>query len=546
MLPTPQGFASRLWSRGFLALAGLAVQVVGSVLLVVCRLAVAAEVDAAKCRVPWEWQASSPSNEDQHLGNYYWNRDLNRNRIDDILERGPLSDGHPGYGVLAPRDGPVDLVVALNECIPEERLRALVRSWDVGTDRAYFGTYLPIVVLPQVNRVPNVLRHIAADKKVAMVEWGEPLIPFLEAAKRTIRWSELPRPSDLKEIGVAVIDTGVAPRRKTDGDFLGQGIEPSKVPSAIDQSLDAIAASSAWKVGAACSEGDPACGHGSAVVTLLTAGAAKSSGEQGDRGVAPGVSILDIKACAENRCPPAAVFRALEAVLDIRSNVHVVNMSIGGCVDDDGTSSYPQMVDRVAASGVIVVAAMGNKGSCGITGDTSRKLVARPASATLAVVVSGVDDRSSVTKPYLQNLVGPRCAGSEPREHAFLTRKPDVLAPAQSIRTSQGTWSGTSFATPLVVGAIAKARTSGRAFSVCDVKCALVVSSQAFIGSEGFKGWHAEYGWGVLDDREFFSSVRGKRQFKCDLADRCEDRIRVMNGVGKPQYLSEPETACVR
>jgi subtilisin family serine protease len=184
-------------------------------------------------------------------------------------------------------------------------------------------------------------------------------------------------------------------------------------------------------------------GHGTAVAGIIA-----SRGRQSSDGVAPAVSIVSVKALEErNNAVGSALVAALDWVLD-RGDVAVVNMSLGGggysdyCDDASAyTKSLAAVIKRLNASGTVVIAASGNKGST--------TLVGSPACIRGAVSVGAVQD-------FADN------ADFDPKLAQFTNRNAtlDLLAPgvgvvAPSIRGQPSSFGGTSAAAPHVAGAAA-------------------------------------------------------------------------------------------
>lgn len=479
-----------------------------------------------ECQVPWEWRLPprNAASVEVPLGNYRWVRDRNENRIDDLLEdRARVGFPNDSTDPRIAAGETLDLVIVLNKCLAQDEMQRMINRWDVTSLSLYEARYLPVIVLSGVRIHPHLLDRIAGDSNVAMVEWGEPLIPVMTKGMQTIRWT--PRNSAATTgKAIAIIDTGISAEslRSEDGEA---NRPPAPTPpqcvinDSVKESLNATRDSSTWYRGRHCVCRNAECLHGSRVWTVL---AGYPSATMGMTGAAPAAPVLDIRACTSMECRPKNVFRALDEILRRHNEIAVVNMSIAGCAEDDGTSSYPQMIDRISASGVPVVTAMGNVKSCLVNPETV--LVGRPASASLAVVVSGVDDRGDTIELF-GNLHGPRCDGTRQRNTRPLATKPDVSAPASKIQLGSAIASGTSLAAPFVTGILATAAAElPQRPSICAIKCALWFSARAAVLGHVPGEWHPSVGYGLVDGTTFLRQLAQNK--RCQLSDQCEERVR--------------------
>ena len=100
--------------------------------------------------------------------------------------------------------------------------------------------------------------------------------------------------------------------------------------------------------------------HGTAIAGII---AARENNGIGAYGVAPGASVLSLKACqpeeprrAESRCWSSTIAKALDRAL--RSSAQVLNLSLGGPEDP----LVARLLERAVQQGKVVVAAAGNGG----------------------------------------------------------------------------------------------------------------------------------------------------------------------------------------
>ena len=213
-------------------------------------------------------------------------------------------------------------------------------------------------------------------------------------------------------------------------------------------------------------------GHGSHVAGIIAA----VNNTQGVIGVAPAADLYAIKVLnAKGSGYYSDIIEGIQWA--INNNIQVINMSLGGSAD------YQPLHDAIVAAhtmGIVVVAAAGN----------SSGAVLYPAAYPEVVAVSATDSSNTVA-PWSSN--GPEV---------------DVAAPGVSIYstykgTGYATLSGTSMATPHVVGASAlllntavgahDTNANGR-WDPSEVRTQLQ-STAADLGSNGFDNF---YGWGLV------------------------------------------------
>ncbi|MGW0436327.1 S8 family serine peptidase [Micromonospora sp. NPDC003197] len=183
-------------------------------------------------------------------------------------------------------------------------------------------------------------------------------------------------------------------------------------------------------------------GHGTHVASTIAGSGAASGGKY--RGVAPDATLLSGKVCESFFCTDSAILAGMQwAAVEKRATV--VNLSLGG-MDSPEIDPLEEAVNTLTAqTGTLFVIAAGNDGAEGTVGS--------PGSADAALTVGAVD-RDDQLADFSSR--GPR-VGDE-------AIKPDLTAPGVEIVAARAggtgsdsyrTASGTSMATPHVVGAVA-------------------------------------------------------------------------------------------
>ncbi|MCT9932740.1 S8 family serine peptidase [Planotetraspora sp. A-T 1434] len=233
-------------------------------------------------------------------------------------------------------------------------------------------------------------------------------------------------------------------------------------------------------------------GHGTHVAGII-------AGTGPQPGVAPGVTLMIGRVCLNSGCPNSAIIAGMEWAA--ASGAKVVNLSLGGAYTD-GTDPMSQSLNALTAKyGTLFVVAAGNAGH--------NRTVSTPGSADAALTVG------SVTKDGQLSTFSSR--GPRVGDDAV---KPEISAPGYSIAaaraagTSMGLplddrytlLSGTSMATPHVVGAAAILAGQHPGWSAARLKAALVSTAEPIEDATVF-----EQGVGVVDvDRATSELVRAE------------------------------------
>lgn len=264
-----------------------------------------------------------------------------------------------------------------------------------------------------------------------------------------------------KGIGVAVIDSGLYPHPDFSNRIKGWvDIEKGK-----PQPYDNFA-------------------HGTHVAGVVGGSGTKSSGRF--KGIAPDADLIGVRITTV-----AEAIKGLQWAMDNKDkyNIRVVNMSLG----DFAAKSYKddpwaQACEKAIDAGLIVVVAAGNEGP-------SAGTISTPGIDPRVITVGALDDRHTVDRGddtiASFESVGPTSIDCLP--------KPDIIAPGVSIYSTlaPGTTldvpelphvgtdyiaiSGTSMATPMVVGLIADLLQANPSLTHDDVKKILEATADRYL-----------------------------------------------------------------
>jgi subtilisin family serine protease len=207
-------------------------------------------------------------------------------------------------------------------------------------------------------------------------------------------------------------------------------------------------------------------GHGTHVAaTIASTGAAPG----GYKGVAPGASLLSAKVCGVADCSDSSIIAGMQWAAE--QGAKVANVSLGAS-DTPGQDPVEAAVERITAEfGMLFVIAAGNTPR-----DSS---VGTPASTDAALTVGAVD-KSDNLAPFSSR--GPRLGDS--------ALKPDITGPGVDITAALSSdaggppgethvsMSGTSMATPHVVGSAAVLVQQHPTWTPAQLKAALMASAK--------------------------------------------------------------------
>lgn len=413
-----------------------------------------------------------------------WSQDRNRNSVEDAIDEMPPNDL-------------VDVILCLNE-VP--RKGDFDRFAGKGTI-AYVGKYTPIVSLRGVRAVDAIA--LASDHRVSLVHRNR--LNRLETdstieATRVETGFYSPNTvddaypgTDGSGITIAIIDSGV----DNPG---GPGTVHGSLPTIIggwnaEFDTDMNPATNPNE------DPDDPLFHGTHVAGI----ALGRVNPAGFRGVAPGASLVDIKATigATGSLTDDAIISAFEKCITERVawNIRVINCSFSSNSSDNGLDGNAQAANRCVQAGIFVAAAMGNS--------NLTNFVPSPASGDFVTAVAGAADLNTPdrTDDELYFISGTEGSNAGPRASdgdldVSEEQKPDVTAYGEGVQSCR--WdtvngymslSGTSMATPHVAGLAALIIQRQPAILPLSVRDLLISTAE----DRGSGGWDADWGHGLVD-----------------------------------------------
>ena len=400
-----------------------------------------------------------------------WSRDLNHNKIEDVLE--DEMEKSKNVNIF------FDYVEPPTE---DDKKRLLQLNLTI----SYVAKYINTVSLLNVSAA--IIPLLAESPNVAMIEIQLEIQPRLDISVRVIkaRGSSLYSPNTAWDLGylgndivVAVLDSGVDDEHEfLKGKFVA-GFDCSGRSAETDLETNP----------------DDRDGHGTHVASIIM-GTGGSTGMY--KGAAPDAKLVDVKilrsvgANFENQ-----IIRGIDWVIENKEkyNIKIINLSVSSAVeDDDGTSTVSRAANRAVENGLIVVVAAGNDGP-------DAETVYAPGVADKVITVAAIDDKNTVD---LSDDIIAEYSSRGPRKDGF--RKPDISAPGSDIvgalAAENGNASdelvrmwGTSMAAPHVAGVCALILEANSSLSPLEVKEILLDMAE----DVGEIGWDANYGWGIID-----------------------------------------------
>jgi serine protease AprX len=352
----------------------------------------------------------------------------------------------------------------MNEQASAEHVAALEHDFGAMNDVAR----LHIVPAFSARATPDQVRELAADPRVAHVEYDAPAEPFGVSAQAAFGVSraraDLPG-LDGDGMVAAVVDTGID--ASAFADLGGKVLAFKDLTSAgKTDAYDDV-------------------GHGSIISSILAGTGA--TGDEG-RGVAPAAKLVAIKVVDKNaQSSLSLIAQGIDWAVENKDKygIRVINLSLGspdpGC--PDGTDVASQAVAKAVDAGLVVVAAVGNFGPEPCT-------VKPPAIAPSAIAVGAMSD------PAAGGFATAWYSSRGDATHL----KPDVVAAGDGIVApkSGGGFqpvSGTSAAAPFVSGLALLMLDADPTLTPQQVKDAITGTAIDW----GAPGWDPESGFGRLD-----------------------------------------------
>jgi serine protease AprX len=304
---------------------------------------------------------------------------------------------------------------------------------DVSSVSSKMKADLPIIHGLAVNMSTDIVYRLSTSPDVDFISFDSNVYALLDIANATME-SYFPHDKgyDGNGIGVAVIDTGVAPH----ADLV-------KPKNRLISFKDYVKGKT-----------DPYDdnGHGTHVAGIIAGNGYSSKGKY--VGIAPKTNIISLKALDENGGGSTSdIIAALSYCIENkeRYNIKIVNLSLGTPANNKPEKDpLVKAVEKCVEAGLVVVTAAGNSGP-------NEKTILSPGVSRKVITVGAVDDKRTIDTSddtiAKFSSRGPTIQGIQ---------KPDLVAPGVNINSLSNTkldsytsLSGTSMATPLISGSLA-------------------------------------------------------------------------------------------
>ena len=294
--------------------------------------------------------------------------------------------------------------------------------------------HLPIIKAVALEVPARMVQELAVLDEVEYVTSDTKVFIHMDVARETIKEDHVdPIKYTGKGVGVAVIDTGVAPHPDL--------VEPSNRIIAFKDYVNQK------------KEPYDDNGHGTHVAGCIAGNGFGSDGKYS--GIAPKANIIAIKTLnSEGSGDSSDVIAAIQWALDNRAryNIKVLNLSLGSRPQSLSYSPIDKAVSAAWERGMTVICAAGNEGP-------GRQTISSPGICPEVITVGALDDRDTAhTKDDTIATFSSR--GPTKR----MVAKPDIVAPGVNIislavpsrdNVLYKSLSGTSMATPIVSGCAA-------------------------------------------------------------------------------------------
>ena len=261
--------------------------------------------------------------------------------------------------------------------------------------------------------------------------------------------------------------------------YTGQGVTVAELDTGIDTAHpDLQGKVIASKNFSDSPDAEDHFGHGTHVASIITGSGAASGGRY--RGVAPDVRLLNGKVLDDNGFgSDSSIIAGMDWA--VQQGAKVINLSLGGGPSDGSDVLSTEVNTLSATSGALFVVAAGNFGV--------RGSVSSPASADSALAVASTTKQDTLSTFSSQ---GPRPGNfglkpeiAAPGSDIVAARAPGVF-PGEAVDRNYVRLSGTSMATPHVVGAAAIIAGEHPAWTGQQIKAALMGSATVLGGMDVF------------------------------------------------------------
>ncbi len=255
------------------------------------------------------------------------------------------------------------------------------------------------------------LRTIASDPDVERVSSDAPVKSLAKSSDLdddVLLGTEalLPRTYTGRNIGVAVIDSGMVPGKD----------------------LDNVTASYTFLSGSPVQQNPKdAFGHGTHVAGLIGSDGSTTNGLY--QGIAPGVRFIVLQVLDENGAGYTSnVVNAINFAIANKTayGIDVINLSLGHPIYEPAADDpLVQAVENAVASGIVVVASAGNFGGDPTTHEVGYGGITSPGNAPDAITVGAIETNDTVTRD--DDVVAWYSSRGPTWYDAF--QKPDLVAP---------------------------------------------------------------------------------------------------------------------